>query len=217
VRVAVSNRVGFMPSTYNKNAVNILLALGFLTFLTSVCFPAVITFDDLSDAGNGTRITSYQGFNWVSIDVLNATQNATLYGTNGFYYGMVSAPNIAAASTHASVSSPTNFDFLSVCLTGAWKSNLNIAVIGIRGGEGIVYSRTVIVSATEPTLFTFNYLNIDSLVFSSFGGQPAFGTSTSDRFAMDNFTFEVIPEPASFLLTAAGALLLWPLFKRKRA
>jgi hypothetical protein len=34
---------------------------------------------------------------------------------------------------------------------------------------------------------------------------------------MDNFTFEFVPEPSSLLLTVAGALLLWPLLKRKRA
>jgi len=37
------------------------------------------------------------------------------------------------------------------------------------------------------------------------------------HFAMDNFTFVFIPEPSSFLLATAGALLLWPLLKRKRA
>ncbi len=33
---------------------------------------------------------------------------------------------------------------------------------------------------------------------------------------MDNFTYELVPEPSSLLLAAAGALLLWPLLKRKR-
>ena len=36
------------------------------------------------------------------------------------------------------------------------------------------------------------------------------------HFAMDNFTFVFIPEPSSFLLASVGALLLWPLLKRKR-
>ena len=34
---------------------------------------------------------------------------------------------------------------------------------------------------------------------------------------MDNFSFEFVPEPSSLLLATAGALLLWPLLKRKRA
>jgi hypothetical protein len=32
---------------------------------------------------------------------------------------------------------------------------------------------------------------------------------------MDNLTIEFVPEPSALLL-AAGALLLWPLLKRKR-
>ena len=31
------------------------------------------------------------------------------------------------------------------------------------------------------------------------------------------FTFEFVPEPSPLLLTVVGALLLWPLLKRKRA
>jgi hypothetical protein len=34
---------------------------------------------------------------------------------------------------------------------------------------------------------------------------------------MDNFTFELVPEPSSLLLAAAGALVMWPFLKRKRA
>jgi hypothetical protein len=33
---------------------------------------------------------------------------------------------------------------------------------------------------------------------------------------LDNFSFEFVPEPSSLLLTFAGALLLWPLLKRRR-
>jgi hypothetical protein len=110
----------------------------------------------------------------------------------------------------------TNFNFFSAYLTGAWKNDHNIEVQGFSGGN-LLYDQTVVASATNPTLFTFNYLNIDRLYFDSFGGQSAGFDATANGFVMDNFTFEFIPEPSSLLLTAAGALLLWPLLKRKRA
>ena len=55
--------------------------------------------------------------------------------------------------------------------------------------RGIWCDQPVVASATNPTLFTFNYLDIDSLYFTSSGGQPAFFNSGGGKwFAMDNFT-----------------------------
>jgi hypothetical protein len=67
-----------------------------------------------------------------------------------------------AFGTPAEIDSATNFNFLSVYLTGAWNSNLNIQVKGFNGAEEI-YDTIVVASATNPTLFTFNYLDIDRL------------------------------------------------------
>src|SRR5260221_13569032 len=68
----------------------------------------------------------------------------------------------------------TNFNFLSAYLTGAWNNNLNIEVQGF-SGTNLLYDTTVVASATSPTLFTFNYLDIDRLTFNSFGGQKNAG------------------------------------------
>jgi hypothetical protein len=84
--------------------------------------------------------------------------------------------------------------------------------------RGIWCDQPVVASATNPTLFTFNYLDIDSLYFTSSGGQPAFFNSGGGEwFAMDNFTFEFVPEPSTFLLAALGGVSLVAFFKRKRA
>jgi len=79
-----------------------------------------------------------------------------------------------------------------------------------------LYDQTVVASATNATLFTFNYSDIDSLYFSSSGGQPAFGGIISEQFIMDNFTFEFIPEPSTFLLAALGGGSLVAFLRRKR-
>ncbi len=102
-------------------------------------------------------------------------------------------------------------------MTGAFNSNLNIEVQGFNG-TNLLYDTTVVAAATSPTLFTFNYLDIDRLVFTPSGGQSAgFPVGGGVNFAMDNFTFEFVPEPSPLLLAAAAALLLWPFLKRKRA
>jgi hypothetical protein len=194
---------------------------------TSVPAQTLVTFDDLNETGSGSYIAApYQGLVWSNFAVGNAilftNQPGRQYTTNGLsgdYYGMVSASNVAVngIGNPAEIDSPgTNFNFLSAYLTGFWNSNLNIEVQGFRGGS-LLYDVAVIASATNPTLFTFNYLNIDRLYFSNSGGQPAFGTPSAPQFVMDNFTFEFIPEPSSLLLTGLGAVTLWTLLKRKRS
>ena len=85
-------------------------------------------------------------------------------------------------------------------------------------GTNLVYDETKVVAATYPTLCTFDYLDIDRLVFSSYGGQPAFGYSAGEHyFVMDDFMFESVPEPSSLLLTIVGVLTLWGFRKRGTA
>ena len=203
-----------------------------LSVLTLLVFSAVspisatvITFDDMSSFSNGVPLVTvvtngYQELNWSNFYTLNAPHDAPIFGTNGYYYGMVTASNVAlnGGGTLAEIDAvATDFSFLSAYLTGAWNSNLNIEVQGFNG-TNLLYDTTVVAGATSPTLFTFNYLDIDRLTFNSFGGQKnaGFPAGGGEQFVMDNFTFEFVPEPSPLLLTAAGALLLWPLLKRKR-
>ncbi len=204
-----------------------LLPFAVFTLLTLLMIPTcravIVTFDDLPlNRGSATFLANnYQGLVWSNFGVVNAVLNTNVIGLSGFYYGMVSTSNVAfnAVGNPAEIDSPgTNFSFLNAYLTGAWNSNLNIEVQGFRGGT-LQYDQTVVASATAPTLFTFNYFNIDRLYFNSFGGQDA-GFSTvfsGEHFVLDNFNFEFVPEPSAVLLTGAGALLLWPFVKRKRA
>ena len=203
-----------------------LLPLSILTLLVfssaSSRSQTVITFDDIP-LNNGTGeflANSYHGLVWSNFAVANGILfPSNSHITNGYYYGLVSSSNVAlnAGGSPSEIDSPgTNFNFLGSYLTAAWNSNLNIEVQGFSGNT-LLYDTTVVVSVTAPTLFTFNYMDIDRLYFNSFGGDPAFNGIPGTHFVMDNFTFEFVPEPSPLLLTAAGALLLWPLLKRKRA
>ncbi|MGD1019245.1 MAG: PEP-CTERM sorting domain-containing protein [Verrucomicrobiia bacterium] len=181
----------------------------------------VITFDDISGPGTISSITNgYQKLSWANFYCLNAVLDESINGLSGGYYGMVSPPNVAfnGDGYPAEIDSPgTSFNFFSTYLTGAWNSNLNIQVEGFRGGS-LVYNLTVIAAATNATLFTFNYTDIDRLYFDSFGGQDAgFGSGAGEEFVMDNFTFEFIPEPSTFLLAALGGVSLIAFLRRQRS
>jgi hypothetical protein len=215
-----------------------LLPVAFLALLTLTASSAysqtTVTFDDLDETGSGAFFsTQYQGLTWNNILCNNAiletgilarlTGTGLSNGLTGDFYGMVSASNVAVMiggnelSPNSEIDSPgTNFDFFSAYLTGREDSNLNIEVQGFQG-TNLVYDQTVVASATNATLFTFNFLNIDRLYFSSYGGEAAFSPySDPGTFIMDNFTFEFVPEPSSLLLAALGGVSLVAFLRRKR-
>jgi len=196
-------------------ACSIVFTLSAITALSQT----VITFDDLPSSLGGAPIpTTYQALTWSNFFVVNAVLDSNFFGyVTGANYGMVSASNVAfnGGGSPAEIdSSVTNFNFLSAYLTGAWNSNLNIEVEGFNGAQKI-YDTIVVASATNATLFTFDYFNIDRLYFDSYGGQVAFGPSPEYNFVMDNFMFEFIPEPSSLLLTCVGAVSLLAFLRRK--
>lgn len=206
-----------------------VVCLSLLVFWSgSASSQIVVTFDDLHETGSGSFIPNdYHGLVWSNFTCLNAFLVGANFPpfepnlSNGYYFGMVSASNVAfnPFGSAVEIDSATNFNFLSAYLTGAWSSNLNIEVHGFNGTKEI-YDTIVVASATKPTLFTFDYLDIDRLYFNAYGGQDAgFPPSYGDGgtwFAMDNFTFEFIPEPSSFLLAALGGVSLVAFLKRKR-
>jgi len=216
------------------------LSVVYLTLLSlavvSPCSATVVTFDNLSETGSGAwfsyQYQGYDGLTWNNILCNNAILWTNILpnmpgmygdpnfarGLSGDYYGMVSPSNVVRMGTGSEIDSPsTNFNFLSAYLTGDYNSNLNIEVQGFNG-TNLLYDQTVVAAATNPTLFVFNYLNINRLVFSSFGGQPAFDPADPwTDFIMDNFSFEFVPEPSTILLTGLGALALCALLKPKRA
>jgi hypothetical protein len=181
-----------------------------------------VTFDGLQETGTGSFIPNgYQGPVWSNFVGMNAFLYAgqSPFYTNGYYYGILSASNVAfnANGGIGEIDSSTNFNFLSVYFAGAWNSNLSIEVQGFRGAN-LVYDGTMVASATNPTLFTFNYMDVDRLDFISSGGESAFfPVSGGNQFVMDNFTFEFVPEPSSLLLAALGGVSLFAFLKRKRA
>ncbi|MBD2521037.1 PEP-CTERM sorting domain-containing protein [Nostoc sp. FACHB-133] len=68
--------------------------------------------------------------------------------------------------------------------------------------DGITkYATTVTVDTTSPTQFNFDFLDIDSLKFTSSGGIDAGYEGSGTQIVLDNFTYnsKTVPEPTTIL------------------
>ena len=179
----------------------------------------VLTFDDIGAIANiGTVPDGYGGLDWDNMAYKN--RNASL-GT-GYDNGTVSGDYVAF-NYYANVATVSNglFDFNGAYLTAAWNTGLSIEIVGLVNGVQ-AYIQTVIVDTTGPTWFDFNFLGVDSLSFSSFGGTDANSNDNGAgvHFAMDNFTFNevsTVPVPAAVWLFGSGLVGLIGFGRRKMA
>ncbi|MBC1222574.1 PEP-CTERM sorting domain-containing protein [Nostoc sp. UCD121] len=167
----------------------------------------VLTFDDLDATSefDGNQIPNgYGGLNWDNFYYL--TTPTYQVNPSGYQFGTVSSPNVAYNSfgDPATVSSVSidggQFDFNSAYLTAAWSNGLNILVEGF--SDGITkYATTVTVDTTSPTQFNFDFLDIDSLKFTSSGGIDVGYGGSGTQIVLDNFTYnsKTVPEPTTIL------------------
>jgi uncharacterized repeat protein (TIGR03803 family) len=188
--VLVSNSLG---SAASSNAL--------LTVLTGS--PELITFDDLTGIGllgGGQPVpVGYANLTWSNFNYLNP---ATIVGQSGYAAGTVSAPNVAynAYGAPAAISASAPFALLSAYLTAAWNDNLHVELKGYTGST-LVYDNTYTLSATSPTLITFNYVGVTSVQFISSGGTPHSGYGSSgEQFVMDNVTVVTTPPTPTAVL-----------------
>lgn len=167
----------------------------------AVPVPVTITFDDISTDSLGLIPDGYQGLQWMSFWFMDGTSQPV---GSGFQTGAVSGVYTAFNGFGAMASLQNGvFDFESVYLTGAWNDLLNVTVRGLLNTTEL-YSQTVVVDTTGPTLFTFNFLGVNQVEFTSSGGVNAGVGGSGPQFAMDDFTFVLVPEPGSLLLLGLG-------------
>lgn len=176
----------------------------------------VLTFDDLYNYTSGNYIyNGYGGLNWDNFYLMQG------HLLGGYIEGAVSGVGTAFSyGGEVTVANNSLFDFQGTYLTAASRYDLSVVVEGLNNGTSL-YSKTVVVDLFGPTWVDFNFLGIDQLKFSSFGGTVLtyhLGTWGTD-FVIDNFTFnetKSVPEPASTLgLLALGAMGAGSMLKRK--
>lgn len=161
-------------------------------------------FDDITlTDGVGEVSDGYAGLNWNAFFAENpAVALAGFPDNTGYHNGVVSGQNAAynGNGVDATVFSAGDFDFNSVYLTSGWRTGMSITVSGYDDGV-LEYTQTVVVDYTAPTLFNFNFLDVDTVVFHAFGGTavPELGGDGTFLVA-DNFTFNITPGTISGVL-----------------
>lgn len=184
---------------------------------------AVLTFDDVR-TGNLYR---YGNFMWFNTDVTrNYSENAAVSGTK---------VAINDTNTSSAAFSRNLFDFNGAYFTSIRNANIGLTVLGyeVKFQDNFMkilkkytpkYSKTLTINSNEPTWFDADFKDINLLVFNASLINARYHPNYifSDKFAIDNFTFNEpidppspLPEPSSMVL---GLLSLGGLlgFRRKK-
>ena len=195
-----------------------LLALAILA-LPVMALPAqtTLTFDDIG-CGICAVPNGYGGLNWNNFYALNTTSEPP----SGYHPGTTSGQYVAfnGSGVPASVTQGSDpFAFNSGQFTAAWNDNLNLDVTGLVGGVP-TYFASYILSATAPTLLTFNWANLSEVDFISSGGtqHSGYDQGSGTQFALDDLTINssAVPEPASAALLGTGLVGLYGVIRRRR-
>jgi hypothetical protein len=185
-----------------KNVMSILIVVMSLLGFAGASSATVLTFDDI---GEGSIVSGYGGLNWDNMMTLNGKTYVTQ--NSGYFNGTVSGSNVAFnAFANQAVVSNSQFDFNGAYFTAAWNNGLSIHIQGY-DANFLKYDTTLTVDTTGPTYFNLGFLDIDKLVFNSFGGVSAGLGGVGEHFVMDNFTFNEnvpVPEPSTLFLLCAG-------------
>jgi hypothetical protein len=161
-----------------------------------------LSFDDLAGAG-GRIPNGYGGLQWSSTFWYG---NGSSIG-GGFIPGTTSGSKAAfnQRGNPASISLGTGFDFESAEFTGAWRDGLQVSISGLRG-NAVIYSTVFTVSATQPTLETFDWNNVTEVDFSASGGRQHAGYTQGAGvvFVMDDLNIKISDGGGAWVLMILG-------------
>lgn len=194
-----------------------LLTIPFLLLciLTTSSQAAVLTFDDITTNSIEFPVDTYGGLTWNNLGVVSAEAAGGNHIGSGYDSGTVSGDYVGYnGSGYPLTVSGSAFNFIGAYLTGAWNDGLSIDIVGNRSGIEL-YSQTITIDSTSATWFEFNFLGIDELIFTSYGGTDAGYGGGGVHFAMDDFTYSPVPVPAAVWLFGSGILGLVGFSKRK--
>jgi hypothetical protein len=161
--------------------------------LVNSAMAELLTFDHLPRT-SGSQLPSGLGeFEW-SADFDYVT-GAFLGG--GYANGVVSPPNVAynAFGGNAAFGRSMPFELDSFYLTAAWRTGLNVTVIGKLDGA-VVDKTTLTVNTSSPTLETFDW-DVNEVVFHSFGGTNAGLGGNGYQFALDDLSTSAVTKSSA--------------------
>lgn len=233
-----------------------------ITFEGTTPLGASRTLDSDAANAFGPSLINYAGYDWVGMQVtqpLVSVGNPRLitgvtfeedegrlvpnYTTTevaaGFDRSIVSGNTVAhtrsfSGSTFGSISArpgDANFDFFGAYLTSGWRDDISVSVIGKRDGAS-VYTQALTVGVDGPTLFTLNFLDIDSIEFLATGGtflypngttvgsylNPGNAAFSTPVLVFDNINIAVtaVPEPETFAMLLAGLGVMGTVLRRRK-
>ena len=196
---------------------------------TAAVAQTTVTFDDLSTpgqdgtAGLGSIPNPYAGLNWTCLG--NPTcqvVNGPTYGANpsGYQGAVVSPSNVlstgygagqtASQLTIAPAAGGT-FTFNSAYFTGAWLDGVTVSVAGMNGANEVDSAKFVLGAAGIPTLYSFNWSNLTSVLITPSGGTPHAGYAYSLLIlAIDNLTYNGPVASQQYMVTPIPAPTQYP-------
>ncbi|CAF1511339.1 unnamed protein product [Rotaria sp. Silwood1] len=145
----------------------------------------LITFDTITNEPSGEVPSDYIGLQWKNFYVMNVTA-FPFYSTSGFYTARQSgyiAYNKNGSTMTISSNPPYVFNLYSLIASSGFQNRLKLIMIGKRSSK--IWGSAMYPLYTHwPQLIELNYLNIDSITFS---------TTDPAEFAIDNLCISISP------------------------
>jgi len=168
--------------------------------------PTVLNFDDVTTASWAVIPDGYGGLDWT------ANSEVVIEGYAGYYVQSAVSGNYAfdnGDGVAAATFSSGTFNFYGAYFTPADGANRGDIVVEAFLNDVSQGTQTVELTGEAPLWVDFTFTGIDELVFT-----PQ-GTGNAAYFAMDNFTYSIIPAPGAILLGSLGVGLVGWLRRRR--
>ncbi len=211
-------------------AIATLAALSIHGITSAHADTVTVTFDDLSNFQAGGMPAVYAGLNWGcpsggggSGNQCMVLVNVPTYGVPSGYAGAeVSAPNVLSAQTFSfGPAAGGTFSIDSAYITGAWRDDQSVAIIGYNGSSVVDSTTLTLGVAGTQSLLTVDWNNLTSVSITATGGtaSPVYTYTSINAIGVDNLTYSTspVPLPAAAWLMLSGLGGLGAMLRKRRA